>query len=63
MPPRKTINQPKYSVQVNLVLTIHAKDKLEALSETIFQLEAIKFSGCVAREIKYQAVKEVENGT
>ncbi len=62
MPPRKPNTQPQFSVQVNLVFTVHAKDKLDALNKTIFQVEDMKIPGCVAREVKWQAVKEVEGG-
>ncbi len=59
---RKPNTQPKFLVQVNLVFTVHAKDKLDALNKTTFNISLMTIPGCVAREVKWQAVKEIETG-
>ena len=52
------IEQQEFSVQVNSVFVVTAKDKLEAFSKVVSAINMLKPAGTLSRAIKWAEAKE-----
>ena len=54
----KVEDKPKFTVQVNVVMTVHADDEMAAVTTVIREVEGMIIRGCLARKIKYFSAKQ-----
>jgi hypothetical protein len=56
----KVEDKPKFQVQVNLVVNIHAADDMAALATVLREIDGMMIRGCVGRKVKWFEVKGIE---